>query len=317
MTPEGAIISGGFTSFLIQMKTRIENINREGTTKPLRTKRWFGQMRRPSDYYGCPHFQPELPPEETSDTVEQKRQQLCEIYKREGVHGGERAEVVNLMKATFCLQRNQINTTPVPSLDDLRNQWPFLFTQRGILDHLELLTDISFLRALELSIEECGQRVEMYLRTKAKNQSTLPVDEDGELTLRIIQLLMAYFDERRDALILLADMSATAADVERTLTLPTSPRLILLVAGDKVTIQRWMISMEGDVICEGVQPSFISGLAALLATYYVFNLEYQEEGARTLEFVQRRFIGVNPERGTKASQGKVVSKKTGKLVQQL
>ncbi|XP_072768141.1 uncharacterized protein [Nerophis lumbriciformis] len=73
--------------------------------------------------------------------------------------------------------------------------------------------------------------------------------------------------------------------------------------------------MEGDVICEGVQPSFISGLAALLATYYVFNLEYQEEGARTLEFVQRRFIGVNPERGTKASQGKVVSKKTGKRVQ--
>ncbi|XP_061888371.1 uncharacterized protein LOC133639226 isoform X2 [Entelurus aequoreus] len=110
---------------------------------------------------------------------------------------------------------------------------------------------------------------------------------DGELTLRIIQLLMAYFDERRDALILLADMSATAADVERTLTLPTSPRLILLVAGDKVTIKRWMISMEGDVICEGVQPSFISGLAALLATYYVFNLAYQEEGARTLEFVQR------------------------------
>ncbi|XP_061919456.1 uncharacterized protein LOC133660199 isoform X2 [Entelurus aequoreus] len=110
---------------------------------------------------------------------------------------------------------------------------------------------------------------------------------DGELTLRIIQLLMAYFDERRDALILLADMSATAADVERTPTLPTSPRLILLVAGDKVTIKRWMISMEGDVICEGVQPGFISGLAALLATYYVFNLEYQEEGARTLEFVQR------------------------------
>ncbi|XP_061880238.1 uncharacterized protein LOC133632021 isoform X2 [Entelurus aequoreus] len=110
---------------------------------------------------------------------------------------------------------------------------------------------------------------------------------DGELTLRIIQLLMAYFDERRDALILLADMSATAADVERTLTLPTSPRLILLDAGDKVTIKRWMINMEGDVICEGVQPSFISGLAALLATYYVFNLEYQEEGARTLEFVQR------------------------------
>lgn len=40
----------------------------------------------------------------------------------------------------------------------------------------------------------------------------------------------------------------------------------------------------------------------------------QDEAARTLEFVQRCLIGVNPKRGTKARQVKV-SKKTGKLVQ--
>nr|XP_057941386.1 uncharacterized protein LOC131137432 isoform X2 [Doryrhamphus excisus] len=80
--------------------------------------------------------------------------------------------------------------------------------------------------------------------------------EDGKLTLCIIQLLMAYFNERTEELILFADMSATAADVERTLTLPASPRVILL------------------------------GLAAVFATFYVFNLRYQEEAARTLEFVQ-------------------------------
>ncbi|KAL7388809.1 hypothetical protein ABVT39_021118 [Epinephelus coioides] len=39
---------------------------------------------------------------------------------------------------------------------------------------------------------------------------------------------MAYLEERTEGLMLLADMSATAADVERTLTLPTSPQLILL-----------------------------------------------------------------------------------------
>ncbi|KAK3518932.1 hypothetical protein QTP70_015964 [Hemibagrus guttatus] len=49
-----------------------------------------------------------------------------------------------------------------------------------------------------------------------------------EVILRLIQLLMAYFDERTDGLILLADMSASAADVERTLNLPASPSLILL-----------------------------------------------------------------------------------------
>lgn len=286
MTTGGVIIGGGFTSFLSQVKTRIENINRAGTLKRHRTSRQSGKLQRPTDSYGCTQFQPDPPPEETDETVEQKRQQLVNIYRQEGIQGSERAEVINLMKTTFCLQRNQINETPGPSIEDLRIQWPYLFTQKGIYCHFELLTDISVLRALELSIEECGQRIEKYLRTKLKNKAGQ--SEDGEeLTLCIIQLLMAYFDERTEGLILFADMSATAADVERTLTLPASPQLILLVAGDGVTLARWMISIESQVICEGAQKSFITGLAAVFATFYVFNLQYQEEAARTLEFVQR------------------------------
>nr|XP_055069190.1 uncharacterized protein LOC129450442 [Misgurnus anguillicaudatus] len=160
-------------------------------------------------------------------------------------------------------------------------------------------------------IKECGQGIVKYLMTKAKNKPVISEGEDAELTL--IRLLMAYFDEKTEGLILRADMSATAADVEQTLTLPASPRLILLVAGDEITLGGWMISIENNIICEGIQQSFIRGLAAVFATYYVFNLQYQEEAARTLEFVQRRLIGVNPERGTKASQVKL-SKKTGKLV---
>ncbi|GAA6082054.1 uncharacterized protein LOC113045763 [Tachysurus ichikawai] len=136
--------------------------------------------------------------------------------------------------------------------------------------------------------------------------------EDAELTL--IQLQMAYFDERIEGLILCADISPTAADVEHTLTRRASPRLILLVAGDEVTLGGWMINIENNIICEAIHQSFIRGLAAVFTTYYVFNLQYQEEAARTLEFVQRCLIGVNPERGTKASRVKV-SKKTGKLVQ--
>ncbi|KAL7385137.1 hypothetical protein ABVT39_016381 [Epinephelus coioides] len=233
MTTGGVIIAGGFTSLLSQVKTRIKNINRAGTMKRYRTSRQSGQLQRPSGSYGCIQFQPDPPPEETNETVEQKRQQLVNIYRHEGIQGGERAEVINFMKTTFCLQRKQINQTPAPSIEDLRIQWPYLFTQRGIYCHFQLLTDINVLRALELSIEECGQGIERYLRTKLKTkdvQSDVSNGEDGELTLRIIQLLMAYFEERTEGLMLLADMSATAADVERTLTLPTSPRLILLAA---------------------------------------------------------------------------------------
>ncbi|KAI4881779.1 hypothetical protein NFI96_011478 [Prochilodus magdalenae] len=51
--------------------------------------------------------------------------------------------------------------------------------------------------------------------------------------------------------------------------------------------QKWMVGIEGHVICEGVQPTFSSGLAALFACYYNFNLQYQEDATFTLEFMQR------------------------------
>lgn len=115
--------------------------------------------------------------------------------------------MINLMKTTFCLQRRHINQAPSPSIEDMRIQWPYLFTQRGIFIHFELLTDINVLRVLDLSIKECGQGIRKYLQTKSKNkdvQSIVTQDEDGELTL--IQLLMAYFDEGIEGLILRADV---------------------------------------------------------------------------------------------------------------
>ncbi|CAK6978067.1 uncharacterized protein LOC119499858 isoform X2 [Scomber scombrus] len=105
---------------------------------------------------------------------------------------------------------------------------------------------------------------------------------------------------------------ATTADIERTIPIPATPRLILLDETTGSCIQRWMVSLEGHVICEGIQATFLTGLATLFSTFYTFNLQYQEEAACTLEFIQRRFIGINPQRGTKTGHGKVLSKKTGK-----
>ncbi|KAI9523511.1 hypothetical protein NQZ68_027370 [Dissostichus eleginoides] len=75
-------------------------------------------------------------------------------------------------------------------------------------------------------------------------------------------------------------------------------------------------TLEGRVISEGITPTFLTGLAAVFAIYYIFNLQYQEEAACTLTpFISLRFIGINPERGTKAIRGKVASKKTAVIVQ--
>ncbi|CAJ1062884.1 uncharacterized protein LOC117823392 [Xyrichtys novacula] len=312
MTPGGAIVGEGFSTLLSQVKRRIENLNRAGIIKRHRSS----GLCKPADSYGCVHFQPAMPLDETEETLELKRQQLQDIYKKEGSHASEKAQVIKLMNTTFCLQRSQINYSLISSTEDLKIHWPYLFTERGVFCHFESLTDINVLQSLELSMKECGHGVEKYLWAKMKNIDLHSVvSKDGELTLRVVQLLLTYFDEDTEGLILSTKACATAADVECTLELPDSPRLVLLMSEDKATVNQWMISNDEQVICEGSQPSVMSGLAALFATYYVFNLQYQEEAAKTLEFVQRRFIGINPERGSKANFKKVVSKKTGKLVQ--
>ncbi|KAL7873560.1 hypothetical protein AOLI_G00126310 [Acnodon oligacanthus] len=53
---------------------------------------------------------------------------------------------------------------------------------------------------------------------------------------------MAHFKEKSDALILQVDATATPADVERWVSLPDSPRLI--VQGETLTSVTWMISIE-------------------------------------------------------------------------
>lgn len=109
--------------------------------------------------YGCTRFQPSLPPEETEDTEESERQKLEGIYSQDGINGADRAEGKHLMETTFYLQRCHINALPAPTLEKLRTKWPYIFTQKGLYAHFELLTDIPLLRRLELAMEECGRAI--------------------------------------------------------------------------------------------------------------------------------------------------------------
>nr|XP_021329541.1 uncharacterized protein LOC110439135 [Danio rerio] len=316
---DGRIVGEGYSSLLIQIKTRIDNVSRTTSFRQHRSSS-SSNKRGPTDTYGCTRFQPGLPLEETDASVENKRQKLENIYLREGAKGIEKAEVNQLMETTYCLQRTQINSVPAPSVAEIMEKWPYLFFQKGLLTHFELLTDINVLRAFELSMQECGKTILEFFKSKPTNsevKSVLSNDAVTDSSYLVVLLLMAHFVEKKEGLILHENMSATPADLEKMGNLPVTPRLILLGPDDTPGqwIKQWMISMEGRVICEGVQPHFLSGLATVFSLYYIFNLQYQEETACTLEFLQRRFAGINPEKGTKAARGNVTSKKSGKTVQ--
>ncbi|KAF1380916.1 hypothetical protein PFLUV_G00169030 [Perca fluviatilis] len=92
---------------------------------------------------------------------------------------------------------------------------------------------------------------------------------------------------------------ATAADVQRTVMLPSTSCLI--IQGDLMKSRTWMLSTEGQVVM-GPDDSFINGIAAVFASYYNFNLQYPDDGSCTLEFIQRCFLGINPEMGSKSKK---------------
>jgi len=61
-------------------------------------------------------------------------------------------------------------------------------------------------------------------------------------------------------------------------------------SGDSILVpKKWMLALEGKVVIESshLQLDFTSALAVLFGSFYVFNIEYQEEAASTLEFIQR------------------------------
>ncbi|KAA0721607.1 hypothetical protein E1301_Tti024037 [Triplophysa tibetana] len=229
--PSGLLIGGGYTSLLLQVKARVENVNHESSIVCHRAKPNTGCKRGPTDIYGCVRFEPQLPSEETADTIETKRQRLVDIYSREGNAGVEKEEVRKLMETSFCLLRQQINSTPAPSVEEISSLWPYLFHQMSICAHFQLLTDIDAVNAFEMSIKECGKAILESFRNGSKNEkmkTVLSQADNTEMAHLLINLLLSHFQEHEDGLVLHADVAASSSDVEKTLNLPGSPRLILL-----------------------------------------------------------------------------------------
>lgn len=129
MTPTKKLIAGGYSSLLSQSTTQIENIKRPGTFQRYRSSGpcgIAGVKRGPTDVHGCTRFQPECPPEETDDTVEDKCQRLKSNISKYGSNGDDRPEVIDLMETTYSLQHRHINRIPAPSITDLQINWPYL-----------------------------------------------------------------------------------------------------------------------------------------------------------------------------------------------
>ncbi|KAJ8381318.1 hypothetical protein SKAU_G00020960 [Synaphobranchus kaupii] len=276
----------------MQIKTRVEHVNRNNTLARRRQDRnsrsetaegGRNMSRGPVDQYGCVRWQPEdLPSGETEETLEDLRRQMLQLYLQKGMAGADRGDLQKWLEITYILQRRFLNGNPPPSISDVKDTWPFLFAQRGLYSHFHLLTNIPILQKLPEAIERRGHTILKFFQGHKSNSEVGEVldafqEKEDNKAMCTILLLLAHFKEPKEGIFLQADRSATAADIQRSAQLPSTP--LLIVQGETLMKpDAWLLSIEGQVVM-GPHNNITNGMAALFASYYNFNLKYLEEAA--------------------------------------
>lgn len=153
-----------------------------------------GMARGPVDQYGC---------EATLDDI---KKQLLNIYSEEGMGGAERAEP--LMEKTYIIQRQYLNSVPAPAIAEIKEEWPF-FTKRPLLPLWSADG-----RPSSLSCKRPWTTEELF--GSAKNSVLDPGIEEilanfepevSDKAACILLLLMAYFKEPKNAIMLETNVS--------------------------------------------------------------------------------------------------------------
>nr|XP_033491380.1 uncharacterized protein LOC117262495 [Epinephelus lanceolatus] len=296
--PKTSALTTHTMAFKFQSKLG-EDATRDPTRPSIPGVRAHG--RGPVEQYGCVRWSPEeLPSGETEESLLEMKREMQQLYAQVGMAGAERGALQRWHEMTYILQRHELNADPSYSISKIKDDWPFLFSQKGLFSHFSELTGISILEKLPVAIDQRSQTIMDY----CQQQKTPGVgkvleayqEENGNKAICIILCLLAHFKE--DGIFLTADPSATAADIQRAITLP-SPRL--LAQGETLSTDMWLMSMEGTCVM-GPHSNLLNGVAALFTAYYVFNLQYPAEASSTLEFIQRAFCGINPLTGSKAEK---------------
>ncbi|XP_042578958.1 uncharacterized protein LOC109106412 [Cyprinus carpio] len=301
---EGEQLGIGYYSLVNQLKPRVEHVNRNNVSERIRRTRTTTELstttktvRCKVDSYGCTNWQPKCLPEgETVDSLEDRRKNMVTIFQSAGPRVVDIPDIDNSMRLTYIYQRHMINSCPPPSKNEIEEQWPFLFTKRGFCAHFKL-TGIDICNRVGQALQTKGKRNIDFFQRQTQNkdiqcllrdiESDTATMQHSRTSIAAVLLLMKHFLEKEDSIFILADTAATKASIEKDMSLPATPRLIML-GNTFLSSTKWMVSIEGKVAYVlDEHLGFADALSVFFSCFYVFNIEYQETACATLELIQR------------------------------
>ncbi|KAI9520384.1 hypothetical protein NQZ68_018692 [Dissostichus eleginoides] len=115
----------------------------------------------------------------------------------------------------------------------------------------------------------------------------------------MVLLLLSYFDEKEDTMFCYVEDTCLAGEVQMDQVQLTPT--IVVCGRSCYSSKRYMLSVDRNIVQDNI-PSLVSALSMMFGSYYCFNIAYPSELASTLEFVQRCFFSINPEKGTKVEK---------------
>ncbi|KAK0152046.1 hypothetical protein N1851_006572 [Merluccius polli] len=219
---------------------------------------------------------------------------------------------LRLMKLTFYAQRKKVNQGQ--NIKNLLDEWPLLFDELGMAVHFQELTGLGLKEVFSRNLELKGKRLLNYMNKVSMHKSRKFLQAvtkyqvmRGELSgcsedlKDMVLLLLSYFDEKEDAMFVYVEDTCLAGEVQMD-QLPLTPTIV--VCGRSCySANRFMLSVDRNIVQDNI-PSFVSALCLMFGSYYCFNIHNPSCLASTLEFLQRCFFSINPEKGTKIEKTK-------------
>uniref|UniRef100_A0A9J7XXC1 Uncharacterized protein n=1 Tax=Cyprinus carpio carpio TaxID=630221 RepID=A0A9J7XXC1_CYPCA len=315
---EGEVVGLGYHSLAKQLQYRIENVKR-CTTPKIRKRKCCSdecdtdeispeQRAAMQDTYGCINWHLKfLPLGETEESQREKKEQLKRMFLQTETNA---EEVKHLMKLTFYTQRKQVNQGE--NMKHLLKEWPFWFSELGMTVHFKELTGIGLIETFTRNVVLKGKRLLNYFNTVGvnKNKKFLQavtnlkvirgeLSDGSEDVKEMLLLLLSYFNDKEDTMFCYVEDTCLPEEVPMG-QVHLTPSLV--VCGRSCfSAKRFMLCVDQNIVHNNI-PSFISAVCLMFGSYYCFNIHYPSQLASTLEFMQRCFFSINPEKGTKVEK---------------
>ncbi|KAJ8665787.1 hypothetical protein QAD02_007449 [Eretmocerus hayati] len=266
---------------------------------------------RKNDEYGCAEYAPERPNGETLDSQESKRRELLALYTNANPQNMER--IKTLMTDTYSTQRTALNKRN-RNLQTVFTDWPFLKEAEFVILHASKLMGKDMNSIWNKSVNDKFRPMRIFIKIHLKGEenmtklSTLVRGcKQAMRVLRshvpkfsiVIPLLTLVLKDKSD-IYKLIPTNSTEEDID---TAAPSVHPILIIVGDSIhQAQEFYVMIEKShrIKCN----SFLHGILVTFLCYYVFGYNYPIPVEKSMEFIQRYLLEVNPQTGTKKSTPK-------------